>query len=65
MKQKIGETAGRVWDVLKDKKEMSLSQIPKAVKEKDVLVYQALGWLAREDKIQYNTKGNKTMVTLR
>ena len=64
MKEKIGETAGKVWDVLKAKKEMSLSQIPKAVKEKDALVYQALGWLAREDKIQYHTKGNKTLVTL-
>lgn len=64
MKQQIGATAGKVWDVLKEKKELTISQIPKAVKEKDALVYQALGWLAREDKIQYHTKGNKTLVTL-
>lgn len=64
MKEKIGETAGKVWDVLSKKKELSLSQIPKAVKETDALVYQALGWLAREDKIQYLTKGNRTIVKL-
>ena len=38
MKNKIGEVAGRVW---------------KTLGEKGDIVYQALGWLAREDKINY------------
>ncbi|MFH2035929.1 MAG: winged helix-turn-helix domain-containing protein [Candidatus Zixiibacteriota bacterium] len=64
MKEIIGLTAGKIWTMLKKKNEVSLSQLPKVVNEKQVIVYQALGWLAREDKIEYITKGKATMVTL-
>jgi hypothetical protein len=32
---------------------------------KDTVVYQAVGWLAREDKIEYHTKGNKTVLSVK
>jgi hypothetical protein len=64
MKEKIGWTAGKVWETLKMNGEMNISQLPKKMKEKSVVVQQALGWLAREDKINYHVKGNKILVSL-
>ena len=64
MKRKIGETAGEVWEVLKKKGKVNIAQLPRALKEKSVIVYQALGWLAREDKIIYHKSGDKVFVSL-
>ena len=64
MKEKIGETAGKIWSTLKDNEEVNISQLPKVLNEKPVIVYQALGWLAREDKINYHVKGGKILVSL-
>jgi Mn-dependent DtxR family transcriptional regulator len=65
MKEVVGQTAGRVWELLKKNHEMTISQLPKALKQKDTVVYQAVGWLAREDKIEYHTKGNKTVLSVK
>ncbi len=64
MKDAIGMTAGKIWQVLSKKDKATLSQIPKLVNEKDSLAYQALGWLAREGKVSYDTQGNKTFVSV-
>lgn len=64
MKEKIGWTAGKVWETLKANGEMNVSQLPRKMKEKAVVVQQALGWLAREDKINYQAKGSKIFVSL-
>jgi len=64
MIEQVGKTAGRIWDILQQKDELTISQLPKVLKEKDSLVYQALGWLAREGKIEYRTQGNKTIISL-
>jgi len=64
MLDKIGKTAGLVWDLLGEKGEMAISQLPKTVKEKQDIVYQAVGWLAREGKIIYIQKKNSVSVSL-
>lgn len=64
MKEQIGATAGAIWEVLKDVDKMAISQLPKAIKQKEAITYQALGWLAREDKVEYESRGNKTYVLL-
>ncbi|MBD3243747.1 MAG: hypothetical protein GF331_24360 [Chitinivibrionales bacterium] len=61
---RIGETAGRVWQLLNTKGALSVSQLPKELNEKAPLVHQALGWLAREGKIEYTVEGKKTIVKL-
>jgi hypothetical protein len=63
MKEQIGLTAGRVWQTLVKNGEVSLPQLPKLIKEKDAMVFQALGWLAREDKVKYRTEGVRTFVS--
>ncbi len=64
MKEKIGQTAGKIWETLKEKEELNVSRIPGILKEKSEVAYQALGWLAREEKIIYNNKSDKTFVSL-
>lgn len=64
MKEQIGLLAGKVWQTLAKTGETSLPQIPKLLKEKDVTVYQALGWLARENKVSYRTDGTRTFVSV-
>lgn len=64
MIEKIGKTAGDIWEVLGSKGEMGVSQLPKTVKEKQDIVYQALGWLAREGKVIYVQKKNSVNVSL-
>ncbi|HUU49482.1 MAG TPA: winged helix-turn-helix domain-containing protein [Nitrospinota bacterium] len=64
MKEVIGKTAGRIWEVLREKEKVNVTQLPKTLKEKTLIVYQALGWLARENKIDYHKKGDKIFVSL-
>lgn len=57
----IGEAAGQVWKTLAAKGPLSLTKL---VKEADVpreLTLQALGWLAREDKLIFEEGRVKTI----
>lgn len=60
----IGEVAGTVWRVLSEKGPLSTAKLVKAVGEPRDLVMQALGWLAREDKISIDDDGRNRMVGL-
>jgi hypothetical protein len=64
MKDRIGVIAGKIWTVLGEKQNVNISKLPQLLKEKGEIVYQALGWLAREDKINYHIKERKTFVSL-
>lgn len=64
MKEKVIETAGKVWKALREKDEINISRLPRIIKEKSEIAYQSLGWLAREDKINYQTKNGKCFVSL-
>jgi len=57
MIQSIGDTAGKVWNFLNEKGEANLSQLKNGVKADSNLVLQAIGWLAREDKLLIEKKG--------
>ena len=47
----IGMNAGLVWNALNDAEAMGIKQIKKVTKLKEKEMYAALGWLAREGKI--------------
>ena len=64
MKEKVIETAGKTWRYLGQHGAINVNQLPKALHEKGELVLQALGWLAREDKIDYAVKNRRTFVSL-
>lgn len=61
----IGETAGAAWRALSTHGRMSLAKLVKTVGEPRDTVMQALGWLAREDKIWIEDEGRSRMVSLR
>jgi hypothetical protein len=64
MKDKIGETAGDIWKILQNRGEVNVAGLPKLLNEKSAVVYQGLGWLARENKIEYQTKEGKIFISL-
>ncbi len=47
----IGMYAGAVWVALSTAEALSVKQLKKATKLKDKEVFAALGWLAREGKV--------------
>ena len=49
--EQIGQTAGLVWRPLNDGGPQSLAKLVKAVDAPRDMVLQAVGWLAREDKV--------------
>jgi len=64
MKEIVGVTAGEIWLLLGEKGETSIPQIIQLLKEDSALVYQALGWLAREGKIRSVMKGKTEFISL-
>ena len=63
LKYEIGSNAGKVWQVMNIWGEIDVPTIKKLADINEIEVYNALGWLAREDKIysagmhaKYNVK---------
>lgn len=54
----VGETAGIVWQILNDHGPMSITKLVKTVDLPRDTVMQAIGWLAREGKL--NIEGDRT-----
>lgn len=65
MQDKIGEVAGYVWRFLEDEGESSVSAIADAVDAPRSKVSMAIGWLAREDKLEFNNEGRGSTVSLK
>jgi len=61
----IGDTAGEVWKMLVDNGPMSLTKLVKAIGRPRDMVMQAIGWLAREDKIWIEEEKRSRVVSLR
>ncbi len=52
-KKEIGENAGRVWQILSDNAKWSYGSLKRKSGLKDKDLGAALGWLARENKIEF------------
>lgn len=61
----IGETAGLVWRALSENGPMPMAKLVKAVGQPRDMTMQALGWLAREDKVNITAKGRSHEVALK
>ncbi|HJN07929.1 MAG: winged helix-turn-helix domain-containing protein [Pirellulaceae bacterium] len=57
----IGETAGEVWQCLDLQESMSMAQLIKSIDAPRDVTMQAVGWLAREDKVEIDetTRGRQ------
>jgi Winged helix-turn-helix domain (DUF2582) len=51
IKTQVGEIAGKIWKILSNDGPQTAAQLKKKVGGTSDLVNFALGWLAREDKI--------------
>jgi len=61
----IGDTAGQIWHLLDAKGSLPITKIIKEVDAPRDTVMQALGWLAREDKINIDDDARSKTVSLR
>jgi hypothetical protein len=61
----IGMTAGSVWSYLNDNGATSLSALKKGVGGSADLVLAAIGWLAREEKLEFAISGKTVKVSLK
>jgi hypothetical protein len=52
---KIGADAGKIWTVISSKGEIDVSSLAKLAKVNVKDVYTAVGWLARENKVDAKT----------
>ena len=64
MDVQIGETAGEVYRFLEANGPCSVSRLKKGTHQKDAAIHQALGWLAREDKVIREANGRTVVWTL-
>jgi hypothetical protein len=63
---RIGDAAGLVWRTLESKSEgLSPAQLKTKTELGVELLHQALGWLAREDKIGFVGAGKSLKVVLK
>ena len=63
--QSIGETAGKVWIFLNQKGEANIIELMQGVEADAGLILQAIGWLAREDKLRIEKKGQYIIYSLK
>jgi Winged helix-turn-helix domain (DUF2582) len=61
----IGETAGQIWKILDSKGTLTVAKLVKELDAPRDTVMQALGWLAREDKINIEEDSRTRVVSLR
>jgi hypothetical protein len=61
----VGETAGRIWHLLNDEGPQTFPQLKKKLNGSGELVSLALGWLAREEKVDISQEKKNITVALR
>jgi len=66
LKGQVGETAGKVWETLSSEGPLTLTELKKKVTNgQSDLVSFAIGWLAREDKIDITSEKKNLRVQLK
>ena len=69
LQEKVGETAGVIWNVLNGTNGLTLKDIKSEAKKNDVKLldkdaYLALGWLLRENKVEVTEDGKDLFIKL-
>lgn len=62
--EQIGETAGLAWHALEDAGPLSVAKLVERVEAPRDTVMQAIGWLAREDKVCIEQTKRGRMISL-
>jgi len=62
--ENIGETSGLVWDFLHSKGKSSLNAVERGINAPKPLVDMAIGWLAREGKVELRQEKRSILLWL-
>lgn len=62
--ESIGKMAGIVWKHLDDHGAVTLSKLAREIDGPRDLVMQAVGWLAREGKVQFQEGSRSKLISL-
>lgn len=65
IKDKVGDTAGEVWRILNNSGPQTVAQLKKKLNGTGDVLNFALGWLAREDKIDITVEKKNFKVSLK
>lgn len=63
--EQIGDAAGLLWHHLHENGPRTLTQLAKEIDAPRDVIMQAVGWLAREDKLTIDEERSKKTVALR
>jgi hypothetical protein len=61
---KVGESAGAVWNYLKDHSDAPPAELRKTLEMNDATFWMAVGWLARENKLVFAGQGKEMSIAL-
>jgi hypothetical protein len=65
LKVEIGFTAGDIYNLLKKDGPKTIKEIVNEIKADQTISVMAIGWLAREDKIEFYQEGKKKLIKLK
>ncbi|KAF3982242.1 MAG: winged helix-turn-helix domain-containing protein [Methylococcales symbiont of Hymedesmia sp. n. MRB-2018] len=65
MADTIGGAAGKIWEYLNNKDATSVSKVTKETGLSKNEVQRAIGWLAKEDKLNIETEGRTELLSLK
>lgn len=65
VQEQIIESAGQIYNYLFSKGETSISKMKKDLSLSENFTEMGLGWLSREDKLEYTQKAKSVTVKLR
>ena len=61
----IAECAERIVDALGKAREVNILRLSELLTERSVIIYQAVGWLAREGRVTYEQRETQVYVSLK
>lgn len=65
IQEQIIESAGTIYNYLSNKGEVSINKMKKDLSLNENFTEMGLGWLSREDKLEYTQKAKSVTVKLR
>ena len=65
MQAAIDSAAGTIWRYPNERGEITLSKLKQGAKLPDQLLFAGIGWLAREEKLNFITASRSVRVCLR
>lgn len=65
MSDVIGLAAGKIWEYLAQHGSASATKIARETALDSKVLQRAIGWLAKEEKLSFETKGRNELISLK